>query len=63
METTVGWLAAVRDTDELAAVPPQPVTVTNSAYNTYAAPSKTPSENGQYSSALYVLDAAFSYVF
>jgi len=40
-----------------------PVTVTNSAYNTYAAPSKTPSENGQYSSALYVLDAAFSYVF
>ncbi len=40
-----------------------PVTVTDSALNTYAQPTKTPSENGQYSSSLYVLDAAVSYVF
>jgi long-chain fatty acid transport protein len=40
-----------------------PVTVTNSAYNTESAPSKSPSENGSYTSSLYVLDAALSYVF
>ncbi len=40
-----------------------PVTVTDSAYNTYTQPTKTPSENGQYNSSLYILDAAVSYVF
>jgi len=40
-----------------------PVTVTDSAYSTYSAPSKTPSENGSYNSAVYILDLALSYVF
>jgi long-chain fatty acid transport protein len=40
-----------------------PLTVTDSAYNTYAGASKTPSENGSYSSAVYLLDLALSYVF
>jgi long-chain fatty acid transport protein len=40
-----------------------PVTVTDSAYAGYAAPSKSPSENGTYSSQLYILDASISYVF
>lgn len=40
-----------------------PVTVTDSAYNTFSAPSKTPSENGSYNSAVYLLDVALSYVF
>jgi long-chain fatty acid transport protein len=40
-----------------------PVTVTDSALNTYASPSKTPSENGSYNSAVYLLDLALSYVF
>jgi long-chain fatty acid transport protein len=40
-----------------------PVTVTNSALNTFAPPTKSPSENGSYNSALYILDAAVSYVF
>ncbi len=40
-----------------------PVTVTDSALNTYASTSKTPSENGSYSSAVYLLDLAVSYVF
>jgi long-subunit fatty acid transport protein len=40
-----------------------PVTVTNSAYNTFTGPSKSPSENGTYNSSFYILDAALSYVF
>ncbi len=40
-----------------------PVTVTDSALHTYAAPTKTPSENGSYNSAVYILDLALSYVF
>jgi long-subunit fatty acid transport protein len=40
-----------------------PITVTNSTLANYSAPSKTPSENGSYTSALYILDAAVSYVF
>jgi long-chain fatty acid transport protein len=40
-----------------------PLTVTDSALATYAAPSKTPSENGTYSSAIYILDASVSYLF
>ena len=40
-----------------------PMTVTDSALATYAQPSKAPSENGQYSASLYILNAALSYVF
>ena len=40
-----------------------PVTVTDSAYYTSKPPSRSPSENGSYSSQLYVLDAALGYVF
>jgi long-chain fatty acid transport protein len=40
-----------------------PVTVTDSAFNTFDKPTKSPSENGNYSSAFYLLDAAISYVF
>lgn len=40
-----------------------PVTVTDSAYGSYKAPSNTPNENGDYSQELYLFDAAVSYVF
>jgi long-chain fatty acid transport protein len=39
-----------------------PITVTDSTLNTFAAPSKTPSENGSYSASLFVLNVAASYV-
>jgi long-chain fatty acid transport protein len=40
-----------------------PVTVTDSAYPTYTGNNVSPSANGQYSSELYLLDAAVSYRF
>jgi long-chain fatty acid transport protein len=40
-----------------------PVTVTDSAYNNYVGPSKSPSANGDYSSELYYFDVAVSYRF
>jgi long-subunit fatty acid transport protein len=40
-----------------------PVTVTDSAYGTYQSPTRTPSENGSYSSSLYIVDVALSYTF
>jgi len=40
-----------------------PVTVTDSALGTYQGPSKSPSENGSYSSQIYALEAALGYKF
>jgi long-chain fatty acid transport protein len=40
-----------------------PVTVTDSAFGQYKAPSTSPNENGNYQQELYLFDAALSYVF
>jgi long-chain fatty acid transport protein len=40
-----------------------PVTVTNSAYYTYKAPSTSPSEDGSYAANIYLFDASLGYVF